>query len=407
MDRSELLRISNYYFENDYLTKKIASVPETKKRFLFVTDVHWDQFNTCHSPALIAHACDRLGLSTVINGGDVVEIQPNKDLGLDVIKNYTAEMLAAVGAERYFPVLGNHDLNTANVTKRHGHDAEETFCIPYDRLYDAMFSHTIPYVHADAAPHIDTLPLDAAQKRELHAYMKMHYYFDDPTAGIRYIHLVTGTGDNGIIHTLFGGLWGSRELYLQFDWLYETLLSTPSGYDIVLSGHRVISWTSTPSLDEDQVKGNALKACEMLTAAKRKGNMCVTNDMGSTLLDRYYPRGTHTYDFTKMPNIGKLLVMCGDMHWDHQCVTHYDIGGNYISESVRTDTVFDDGDVLVLCTQSDGYVGANYPDAPYGNKFHSASKGDITEQCFDIVSLEADRITLTRIGAGKDRIFRY
>ncbi len=400
------LPIPEYYHADRYLEKRLDAVPASRKRFLFVTDVHWDQFNAQYSPALIAHVCRHLEPSAVLNGGDVVEIQPDKHLGLEVIGEYTACMLAAVGKVPYLPVLGNHDLNTANVSKRYGPEAEAVYGIPYASLYQTMLAHCREYIHTDPAYFLDTLPITEEEKRELHAYMKLHYYFDDPVAGIRYIHLVTGTGDNGMIKPLFG-IWGSQELLLQFDWLYETLLSTPSGYDVVLSGHRIITWTSTPHLDEDQVKGYALNVCEMLTAAKTKRAMCVGNSIENALLNLCYARGTHAYDFAAMPDIGKILVLCGDMHWDHFCVTHYDQSGNYISETAKPEMGLASGEIPVICTQADGYRGAHYPDMPYGNKFYPVQKDSIAEQCFDIVSMEDDRITLVRIGPGKDRVIRY
>ena len=65
-----------------------------------------------------------------------------------------------------------------------------------------------------------------------------------------------------------------------------------------------------------------------------------------------------------------------------------------------------DNDILVVHTQTDAY-GCTYPSGTYISDTWEMTPNTITEQCFDIVTIEKYKVTFTRIGAGNDRIFNY
>lgn len=399
--------IPSYYTESpseptsfediEYLERKIKNVPDGK-HFVFITDPHWPS-NRKNSPALISYIMNRLDIDTVIMGGDILDRSDTKYKGAAELLSYTAIMKSAIG-KKYFPVLGNHDINTAN-TGGYTPEQLEPLIIPYDIVLKNIFP---PYIEPDEATKLDSLGLDKETILDLHAYMKCHYHYDDFKNKIRYINIVTGTTNPGNPKTIFG-LSNYSELLLQFDWLYDVLMNIPDGFDVVLCGHALVSWGSTASAESDQVKSYALYVMQMLSALKTKGACTVTNDKDNAKLNLYFSAGDHNYDFSNAPNVGTILALGGDTHWDCQCVCH-NKSGTYISETISDSTVYQDDSVIAIVTQTDSQGKSSYSGKDYAEKVHKMTSGTVSEQCFDIVTI-GDGITFTRIGAGNDRYFDY
>lgn len=385
------------YDDIEYLEAKIKNVP-SGKHYIFVTDPHWPS-NRKNSPALISYIMNRLDIDTVIMGGDILDRSDTKYKGAAELLSYTAIMKSAIG-KKYFPVLGNHDINTAN-TGGYTPEQLEPLIIPYDIVLKNIFP---PYIEPDEATKLDSLGLDKETILDLHAYMKCHYHYDDFKNKIRYINIVTGTTNPGNPKTIFG-LSNYSELLLQFDWLYDVLMNIPDGFDVVLCGHALVSWGSTASAESDQVKSYALYVMQMLSALKTKGACTVTNDKDNAKLNLYFSAGDHNYDFSNAPNVGTILALGGDTHWDCQCVCH-NKSGTYISETISDSTVYQDDSVIAIVTQTDSQGKSSYSGKDYAEKVHKMTSGTVSEQCFDIVTI-GDGITFTRIGAGNDRYFDY
>lgn len=385
------------YDDIEYLEGKIKNVP-SGKHFIFVTDPHWPS-NQKNSPALISYMMIRLGINTVIMGGDILDRSDTKYKGASELLSYTATMKSAIG-DKYLPVLGNHDVNTANTE---GYTAEQLkpLTIPYDIVFKNIFPS---YVSTDKAPKLDSLSLDKKTISDLHSYMRCHYYYDDFPNKIRYINIVTGTTNPGNPKIVFE-LSNYSELLLQFDWLYDVLMNIPSGFDVVLCGHALVSWGSTASPESDQVKSYALYVMQMLSALKTKGSCTVTNDKNNAKLNLYFSAGDHNYDFSNAPNVGTILALGGDTHWDCQCVCH-NKSGTYISETISDSTVYQDDSVIAIVTQTDSQGKSSYSGKDYAEKVYKMTIGTVSEQCFDIVTI-GNGITFTRIGAGNDRYFNY
>ena len=385
------------YDDIEYLEEKIKNVP-SGKHFIFVTDPHWPS-NQKNSPALISYIMNRLNIDTVIMGGDILDRSDTKYKGAGELLSYTAIMKSAIG-NKYLPVLGNHDINTAN-TEGYTTEQLEPLIIPYDIVLKNIFP---PYLETDEASKLDSLGLDKETISDLHAYMKCHYYYDDFKNKIRYINIVTGTTNPGNPKTIFG-LSNYSELLLQFDWLYDVLMNIPDGFDVVLCGHALVSWGSTASAESDQVKSYALYVMQMLSALKTKGACVITNDKTNDKLNLYFPIGNHNFDFSNAPNVRTILALGGDTHWDCQCVCH-NKSGVYISETISDNMMYQNDSVIAIATQTDSQGKSSYSGKDYAEKVHKMTSGTVSEQCFDIVTI-GNGITFTRIGAGNDRYFNY
>lgn len=385
------------YDDIEYLEEKIKNVP-SGKHFIFVTDPHWPS-NQKNSPALISYIMNRLNIDTVIMGGDILDRSDTKYKGAGELLSYTAIMKSAIG-NKYLPVLGNHDINTAN-TEGYTTEQLEPLIIPYDIVLKNIFP---PYLETDEASKLDSLGLDKETISDLHAYMKCHYYYDDFKNKIRYINIVTGTTNPGNPKTIFG-LSNYSELLLQFDWLYDVLMNIPDGFDVVLCGHALVSWGSTASAESDQVKSYALYVMQMLSALKTKGACVITNDKTNDKLNLYFPIGNHNFDFSNAPNVRTILALGGDTHWDCQCVCH-NKSGVYISETISDNMMYQNDSVIAIVTQTDSQGKSSYSGKDYAEKVHKMTSGTVSEQCFDIVTI-GNGITFTRIGAGNDRYFNY
>ena len=403
--------IPSYYIEQpsepssfddmEYLESKIKSVPNGK-HFIFITDPHYPA-NQNHSIPIISYIANRMNINAVLMGGDILDREDTKYKGANALSEYTSEMLSALSGKTYLPVLGNHDVNTAN-TSGWTDKQLETVTIPYNYVYERMFSSLEGMAIVDDASKMDTIGLTNDALEEVKNYMKLHYYVDDNVNKMRYINLVTGTTNSGIIKKIFG-LSNSSELLLQFDWLYDALMSVPSDYDVVLCGHAMITWGATASPESDQVKSYCLKICEMLSALKTKGSCTVNNDKTNAYLTSYYTSGNHDYDFSNANDIGTIVVLGGDTHWDCQCVCH-NKSGVYISETISDNMMYQNDSVIAIVTQTDSQGRSIYSGKDYADKPHIMTVGTITEQCFDIVTI-GEGVTFTRIGAGNDRHYNY
>lgn len=389
--------------EGDYLEQKIRSVPEGK-HFIFITDPHVPS-NAMYSCDIIPYLKDRLGIKTIVMGGDILNRGQTKYVAANEIESYTRKMVSALGDMCYLPVLGNHDLNTVPAPGETEADVNQRI-IPYDILYSRMFLPTAPYVIPDPATKLDgsDFSFTSEQLRQLHDYMKMHYYSDDHENKIRYIVIVTGTTYSGIVKDLFD-CTNNSEMWLEYDWFYNALMTVPEGYDVIVAGHAIVKYGTTSSPDSDEIVSNRLKFCQMLSALKTKGTVALTNTSENENVLKYYSAGYHSYDFANAPDVGTIFCVSGDTHWDCQVVTYYK-DGSYVSEPIGQNQVFTDDAIMTIVTQTDAYNASKYPGQPYESKVHEMTLGTITEQCFDIVTI-GDGVTFTRIGAGNDRHFNY
>ena len=184
------------------------------------------------------------------------------------------------------------------------------------------------------------------------------------------------------------------------DWLYETLMSTPDDYTVVVAMHAFINWGT------NKVESGPLQVCNMLSGYKQKDpSRRITNS--NQISGNVYPYGYHYYDFSNAKKPKGIICLGGDMHWDYAYVVRTAEGAE---SGAYTDSLAQHPDsIVVVHTQTDAY-GRTYPPGTYLSDTWPMEQGTVTEQCFDIVSIEQYnenyvKAKFTRIGAGEDREF--
>jgi len=373
-------RISDYYFnpteqtpttyDNDeYLESKIKSVPRGR-HFIFITDTHWEG-NAKKSIDLLQYVRGRLKIDNVIHGGDVLDKKPTKFEANIFIKQYMNKMVDGIG-NSLLQVLGNHDLNTANVAA----EDRDTYMLSYKQCYNIYMKHLEGKVHfCEQNDIVRNMTATDSQKTEVKYWLKMNYYWDDDYNKTRYIVINTGNpqAGNGVVYDLFG-IYGIGEVEGIYKWLIDILKTVPDNYSIVLIGHNISSSDGTIS------SAFAQSIFKILKARKTKSTVSITNNWGN--LQGLWDKDTMgSVDYTDMTNrIDKVFVMTG--HW------HYDKNTTY-------------EDIPCITTQCDAYGRASYADSS------PMTLNTITEQCFDIVTITNNSIVCTRIGAGNDRTINF
>ncbi len=382
--------IGEHWFENGYLDEKIKSIPKGKS-FIFLADPHVRGSNLMKSPAIIGYIREKSDVKKVIVGGDYIHIEETAALALAEMKDYIGKMRDVAGDD-LLVVMGNHDFNNPN---NNPNSLVEDFIdkvVRYQDLEDVLMSGVKTRVCEDVREKIAYLDCSDDEKEELIHYSRLHYHIDNSEQKIRYIML--NTGAPRICNCVFKNFGVSvfNELILQFDWLYETLISTPEDYDVVISAHQLyFSKTS----DFYPV---VLQMMKMISGFRTKSKVTVQNVLSDNpQVTAYYPAGEHDYDFTVSKASGKVVIMAADLHWDVQQMADFDKNGDFVSKPYEGEKISQSGIVLNV-VQTDSLGCSRY------EKAYEMTEGTNTEQCFDIVTLCPDgSVKLTRIGAGIDR----
>ncbi len=379
----------------EYLTAKIKSIPEGKS-FIFITDTHNRDGNAEQSPALIGYIRALTNAKKVIMGGDILGREANRYLAVCELKKYINRMTDIAGKDLLM-VFGNHDLNTANSPE----ELVEEHRIPYVEMEKALFSHTDERVCEDISEKIKYLKCSEEERQEILAFSRLHYYIDDKENKIRYIIVETGNqlefGRNGCV-TKYFDVYNNEDLVMQYDWMYETLMSTPEDYDVVVSGHALTGYCGHTNI----WKG-PLGICKILSGFKTCSKVTVDNPcVNYEKLAKFYAKGPHEYDFTSRKNKSNVVVIAGDTHIDVQAKADYDENGNFVSTPYIPGEKLNETAVIVNTTQPDSYRNI------FSERAYKMYKDTITEQCLDVVTICPDgNIKLTRIGAGEDRKIEY
>lgn len=402
MSDTELLKnlykgeLEPYWFENGGevlgLDNCISSVPKGKS-FIFLTDPHRREGlgNRMRSPALIGYIMAETGIKTTLLGGDYIGRLPYREMAEKEIESYLLEMSSVCG-DGMLVAFGNHDRNTANAPP----EAIGQYMIPYERLDSILFGRVKDRELEDVSERLEKLDCSDEIKRELMFHSRMHYFVDDKELKIRYILLDTGVRKAGDIAFLTYGVAQMDMIYMQFDWLYGVLCSAPEGYDVVIFGHYLYSWT------EKHLSAAAVELCKMISGFKTASKVSVnTGYSAEHKLEKFYKSGDHVYDFTGRKASGTAVILGGDTHWDTWEVADYGKNGEFTASAYHGEKLSKTA-VVVSGLQSDAYGCVNY----YENAVRM-EPGTRTEQCFDIVTILPDgNVKMTRVGAGKSRFIR-
>ena len=288
----------------DAVREHMNAIGKDGDTFPFVTDIHW-YHNQQMSPKLIKYLLDHLNINMVVLGGDLIT-QGTKD---EELVESAKVVKAFRFTDMFVPIdFGNHDNNSNQETAGYRFDA--------DTIYSMFFKGFENDVHFMT----DT---------------EFSFYFDKTVNDTRYIFL--DMGDDGV-----------SKPFAAFEEFRDTLLSTPSGYKIVIVAHIIDYGTFTTSL--------------------------------SQMIDAYNARTTVTVnsvvcDFTS--GAGTIILCLGG----HR---HYD------------DEIATPGGVPISVTDCDAMLSSA-----------SETAGTITEQAFDVISLDYTNSLAyyERVGRGESRIF--
>lgn len=394
--------IPSYYFDIDgvdfesqeYLEKKIASIPKGK-HFIFYTDVHWDT-NIKNSTALIEYVRKRKGIKKVLCGGDILNLEDTKYLASSKMASYMNEMASAVG-ENILVAMGDHDNNTANYK---GDDITSVM-LPFSIIEKWIMTPIKNVAIRESEESLESKfsSISEEQRKELIAYMRTHYYVDDDVQKIRYIVLTSGISKNGVISDVFG-LSGTNELYMQMGWFSEVLKTVPNNYDVIIMMHNTIGhydsgvgYTGTPSQTIHRIA----------SARKGKTTYTKTYSYGNDTFKNIFTEvtGSVTYDFTESNNVNNIIVLGGDSHIniDGIATTGTDLK-QYTGRTIAS------SDILSVVSQCDN---SHQHNSDIGNdtmgELSRMTDRTITEQAFDVVTINENVITFTRFGAGVDRVY--
>ena len=398
------------FSDYSYLDKCGAKIPVNGKKFEFITDTHYWTKNAQKSPQISGYISAKHGVKYCIMGGDIVDFEDNKYKGLNVMRRgYSG--FRDVFAEKFYPVLGNHDDNAPLPNQGYTDEEILAMSIPFAELKKELLGTTYDIHICDKSIKVNSLSITSGQKTELKAYINLNYYFDNAEDKIRFI--ILNTGVPGVIgnpvYEVFGANLG---LYCVWDWFFDVLNSVPTGYDVVVAGHAILSQQNAFEPADTQT----VRFLNMLTAFLKKTSsyMRYAGDNANMLLWLY---GTTTpstknilYDFSNAPTIDKLIVICGDGHYDASQVYLGDTETspyNLYSLTAYNNNVINEstGAFPILMTATDSYRlnGGGSSASSAGRTYNDMEAGTITEQCFDIYTILEDRIKGVRIGAGSDR----
>ena len=375
-----------------YLDDKLDTVP-IGKRFIFITDVHYEGGNK-NAAELIDYARRRLGIKTIIHGGDVHNEAPTAEAAVANWLAFNRDFVFRIGND-FKQVLGDHDRNAGTghtpisygVMQRllDGYDSSE---LVFDNLYDQQ---------------VAGLGWSAADMAQYNAFKRMHYCFDDVSIKTRFIVLVTRLPhqNEGLVYEKLGD-YDSGVLLLQMDFLHSALLTAPNGYNVIVCGHNVVGnppipehsgWydTTTPGY-----KGYWKQVVNHLRAFMTKG-VCQSQYLNweSSAI------GTKTFDYSEAKGYGIVFCYGGDVHWD--VLAKAQPNNEDLANVVSGTSINKDEDILHIVTMTDG-SDRGYRDANGNLICQPATPGTIDSQAFDIVTIAEDAIYFTRIGSGNDRV---
>ena len=325
-----------------------ALAQKTVDGFWFITDLHITANRKQSGKALVALAA-RAPLGKVLCGGDLPEAFAAKfetdkagvDYAVDLYRTLWVEPIEAAGMKMY-TAKGNHDFTIK-------HDAQTAAGFTYSGL-DARKIVMGSKGCAEAVT-------NAADPEAC------YYYFDNPSARIRYIVADTTDSitDSRPFWSVVSGMHDTQLL-----WLAERAFATiPAGWHAVVM-HHIPVWGVAGSVGEAK-----------LYAPFR------------LLMEAYQNRGTwmwagRTFDFSAAK--GRIFLnITGHHHAERQT---YHNGILHVTEPC--DAAY--GDYIVGL-------------APWCGDLPKKAAGTVSEQTFDAVQLDpaGDLVYFTRVGGGQDR----
>ena len=107
LPEDDVLKIPDYYFQDDYLKNKVSRVNYLLSQadcdaFIFITDTHWE-YNTHNSPSLIAYINKHTSIKRVFVGGDIGNVfgKDSYDCISALRNSWDGEIHCVVGNHEY------------------------------------------------------------------------------------------------------------------------------------------------------------------------------------------------------------------------------------------------------------------------------------------------------------------
>lgn len=424
------------YIDRTYLERKILEVPEGK-HFIFLSDSHIDYDNGIgirqNDTPILKYVRDRIGIRNVIFGGDCIGSRPTKYQGAKVLSIYTKEKIDAFGRDFLF-VMGNHDANVTGATEQ---TDVPTMLISDTEIYKRTTRHlweskaavfpekliNIIATDPEIEDHTNTV-LTTAQREAFIAWAKLNYYFDDNEQKIRYIILETGDAGQTIRDVFNPGNAGDGQYSLAVVayFFVEALQTVPTGYDVVVVGHYMIT--------TGRFWSRVFWKC--IAAYKNKQSITVDFNISSTsgrtnvpaivskTLDNPASLASVPVSFVRGVGSGRIFCISGHVHYDRTVVRKYVADNSDIEISIfplstsgaPQSLTYETNSVLHILVdrccgigQGSAYINGtvsecySYPNQGTGDG-EVQRLGNETEILFDVVTITNDnRVVLTRFGA--------
>jgi len=365
-----------------YINNKIRDIQKINAdtRFTWITDQHW-QSNAKHSIDLVGYVNANCQIENTLNGGDImgdVKSSPTIELANYHLWECMDEWFDKIPFKHYF-AFGNHDLNRTNPPAGMSQEDFLACRLSYKTVYESCIKPWSELMHFSDNP-------DWPETNELYYWNRMHYYFDDDKAKIRYICLNTGTGGQPFSSTVSNY---TKEMYRQLTWLYDTLMSMENGWSFLVFGHQFFA-DGTQSEEHWSWNQHTTPVAQLMLGAKNKTIVIPGGE------SQRYSWVQDSYDFTDAPDITPICLLCGHHHADFSMIfddsTMSAENGNIVNTEHQ---------LLAICTTCDTKGSVHYQ--------YEMTEGTTTEQAFDIVSIDKEnkKIIMSRIGVGNDREFYY
>ena len=413
------MEIDGYWKE--HIDERIKEIPEGKS-FIVCTDWHFTKGgarNSRKTTALIKYIREKTGIRMVLNLGDPLRGQDDlQDLCEEIHVSMEEYFFDVFGHDGLFAV-GNHDTNVCvwlGVSRREENPEVEgvdgggafNYLATQEEIYNASVRHIedmvcfdekmlakldqleYPYVGKEDGIHYSPEEM----RRQAPFWAKMHYHYDDPENKIRYI--VMDTGDCGLMGFYVLKMLWTAIFPVEYDWLAETLMSTPEGYDIAVVGHMFA--TQRPGEG-----GGSHGIYKILQAfrAKSKVEFDVPDkcDNAKILIGDMHK----SYDFTGSKFNKTIFTMAGHWHRERCYIWYNDEDGTeHVNEPYEAGKQYPDNAMFLFLVNNDCF------EKPADELDCEMIPGTATENTFDIVTIKDDgKIVITKIGAGEGGTFSY
>ena len=413
------IEIDGYWKE--HIDEKIKNIPKGKS-FIAFADWHFQmdgKRNSRKTTALIKYVREKTGIKKVLNLGDPIRSEDTFEKTRTMLRVSMEEYFYDVFGKDGLFAVGNHD---SNVTRWLGASRREedpevegvngggafNHLVTQDDVYNVSVKHIEDIVKFDEKmiakldrltyPEVgipDGIYYSSEEiKRQAYVWAKMHYHYDDEENKIRYI--VMDTGDCGLIGFYVLNMLWTAIFPVEYDWLVDTLKSTPEGYDIAVVGHLFAS-------QKPGEGGRSHGIYKILSAfrGKRKVTFGIgnVNDNAKILIGDM----EKNYDFTDSTFSGTVFTMGGHWHRERCFIWYTDEEGvQHVNEPYESGKKYPEDAMFNILINNDCY------EKPADEIDVEMIPDTVTENTFDIVTLTEDgKIVITKIGAGDDVTYSY